>query len=348
MALQNSGVDMSQVGFPLTEDLIAMNALLPISGQIIQKLGGRLAFHPTVWNIANRHQEDHVWALPWLVDPRALFYWKDMVDQADVSLDTAFASVDQMEDTCQHMKAKGIEYPWVLGMADKFVTIHAITSWVWGKGGDFIQPKDNHAAFLEQAALEGMEAFFRLGQYMPQENISFSASESHRFFAERKAAMTIGDYGSLAKFRAAVSPEIRDLLGVALPPGPPLLAGSDLVIWRHSRKDNEVAHVVSIMFSTEVQIKYSDYMGGLPVTKDALENLAESGDSNIDTFIETLNVGRLFATTKFGGMLEMQLALGLTDLWANLLQYPSGDLKGTIKKTLGPIQRRFDMMNEKQ
>ncbi len=30
MALQNSSADMSQVGFPLTEDLLAMNALLPI------------------------------------------------------------------------------------------------------------------------------------------------------------------------------------------------------------------------------------------------------------------------------------------------------------------------------
>ncbi|MGC1376577.1 MAG: extracellular solute-binding protein [Anaerolineales bacterium] len=348
MALQNGGADMSQVGFPLTEDLISMNALLPISRQLIVKMGGQSAFHTTVWNIANRHQEGQLWSMPWLVDPRALFYWKDMLDKADLGPKAAFASVECMEDACQRMQARGIKYPWVLGMADKFVMIHAIASWVWGKGGDFILSKGNRAAFLEQAALQGMEAFFRLSQYMPAENPSFSASESHRFFVERKAAATIGDYGALGRFRAALPPEMRDLLGVALPPGPPLLAGSDLVIWRHTRKDEEVAHLFSILFGTEVQIKYSEYMGGLPVTVDALENLAESRDANIDTFIETLEAGRLFTTAKFGGMLELQLAAGLKDVWANLSQNPSGDVKGTIRTSLEPIRRRFDMMNEKQ
>ncbi len=88
-------------------------------------------------------------------------------------------------------------------------------------------------------------------------------------------------------------------------------------------------------------------MGDLPVTKDALENLAESNDANIDTFIDTLNTGRLFATTKFGGMLEMQLAAGLVELWTNLSQNPSNNLKETIQKSFEPIRRRFDMMNEK-
>jgi multiple sugar transport system substrate-binding protein len=232
-------------------------------------------------------------------------------------------------------------------MADKFVMIHSIASWVWGKGGDFLLPKGNRFVFLEQAALDGMEAFFRLGQYMPRENISFGASESHRFFVERKAAATIGNYGALNSFRAAVPAEMRDLLGVSLPPGPPLLAGSDLVIWRHSRKDDEVAQLLSALFSTEVQIKYSDYMGDLPVTKNALESLGESKDAEMNTFIETLNTGRLFSTTKFGGMLENQLAAGLMELWANLLKNPPDNLRESIQRTLEPIRRRFDMMNVK-
>ena len=94
-------------------------------------------------------------------------------------------------------------------------------------------------------------------------------------------------------------------------------------------------------------MKYSDYMGDLPVTKEALENLGESKDAEIDTFIETLNIGRLFATTKFGGMLETQLAAGLTELWSNLLKNPSSNSREAIQRTLQPVQRKFDMMNEK-
>jgi multiple sugar transport system substrate-binding protein len=346
IALYNRGSDISQVGFPLTEDLISMNALLPISGQLIKKIGGQSAFHPTVWNIANRHQEGKLWALPWLMDPRAIFYWKDLVDKADVTLETAFASAEGMENVCQRMKAKGVEYPWVLGMADKFVMVHAIPSWVWGKGGDFISAESEQAIFLEKAALDGIEAFFRLRQYMPPESHSLSASQSHRFFIERKAAATMGSYGSLSSFRAAVAPEMQEMLEVALPPGPPLLAGSDLVLWRHSRKEDEVANLLDALFSTEVQIKYAEYVGDLPVTKDALENLGKSGDTNIHTFIETLNKGRVFAVTKFGGLLELQLAAGLKGLWANLSENPPDDLRETIQRSLEPIRRRFDMLHQ--
>ncbi len=347
MALQNNGADVSQVGFPLTEDLIGMNALLPIAGQLIAKIGGQAAFHSTVWKIANRHQEGQLWSMPWMMDPRAIFYWKDKVDDAGVNPDKAFASTDAVDATFQRMQAKGMAHPWVLGMADKFVMIHAISSWVWGKGGDFISLKGNRAMFLQQDALDGLEAFFKLQKYMPAESASFNASDSHHFFLERKAAATIADFGSLSRFRAAIGPEFRSLLGVALPPGPPLLAGSDLVIWRHTRKDNEVGHLLSALFSTEVQIKYSEHVGHLPVTLDALENLGEANDDELDIFVETLNTGRLFATTKFGGMLELQLAGVLTDLWAIMSRTPGADVREILQKSLAPIQRRFDMMNER-
>ena len=348
LTLQHKGPDVSQVGFPLAGDLISMNALLPIPAQLIAKIGGEHAFHPTVLKIAKRHQQGRIWTLPWLIDPRALFYWKDLVDEAGVNPDKDFSSVEGMEAACARMKAQGIENPWVLGMADKFVVIHAIVSWVWGKGGDFISPDGDQALFTEENALDGMAAFFRLGQYMPPENHSFTAADAHRFFIERKAAITMGPYGSLSHFRAAVSPELRDLVGVAMPPGPPLLAGSDLVLWRHSRKDEQVADLVSALFSEEVQVKYAEYVGDLPVTIQAIEHLAESGDPNIHIFIEILNKGRLFAAAKFAGMLEVQLAAGLTGLWARSSQDPSADQKETIKRALEPVQRRFDMLHRQE
>ncbi len=347
MALHNTGSDMSQVGFPLTEDLVGMNALLPIAGKFMAKIGGESALHPTVWRIANRHQEGRLWSMPWLMDPRAIFYWKDMLNQADVNPDKAFASAENMENTFERMQAKGIKFPWVLGMKDKFVLIHSLPSWVWGKGADFISLKGNRAMFLQQDALDGIESYFRLSRYMPPENVSFGSSESHQFFVDRKAAATIGDFGALGKFRAAVSPEMRHLLGVALPPGPPLLAGSDLVVWRHTRKDEEVSHLLNALFSTEVQIKYSEYMGCLPVTLDALESLGDAKDDGVDMFIDVLSKGRVFATTKFGGMLELQLAITLIQVWAELAQNPTENLRETLRKSLEPVQRRFDMINER-
>ena len=344
MALYGRGSDVSQVGFPLTDDLIAMNALQPALPQLLAKIGGEGALHPTIRKIARRHEAGLIWGLPWMVDPRALFYWKDMVDTAGVNAETAFQTTESMEAACQRMKESGIEAPWVLGLADKFVIIHSIVSWVWGKGGDFISSDDHRAMFMEKNALDGLEAYFRLGQYMPDAGCPLSVAVAKRCFVERKAAVTLGPYGSLNDFLASTPPEFHDLLGVALPPGPPLIAGSDLVFWRYSRKIDEAAKLLSVLFSTNVQVQYAEYLGDLPVTIDALDHLARSNDSNVRTFIATLDMGRIFATTKFAGMLEIQLAVTLARLWAELFEHPAESLRASLQEALDPVRRRFDAL----
>lgn len=346
MAFSGRGSDVSQVGFPLTDDLVAMNALMPISPQFLFKIGGEEAFHPTIWKIAKRHQDGHIWGLPWLVDPRALFYWKDLLDDAKVNPGTAFQTAENMESACQSLQTSGIEAPWVLGTAGKFVIIHSIVSWVWGKGGDFIPQEGDRVLFLEKNALDGLEAYFRLGRFMPNAGRPLSVAEAQKLFVERKSAITLGPYGSLSGFLAAVHPELRERLGVALPPGPPLVAGSDLVHWRHSRKDQEVLKLFSALFSTEVQVKYAEYLGDLPVTKAALEHLAQAPDPNVRTFISALDQGRIFAATKFAGMLEVQLDSALASLWAELAEQPIDNMREAIRRSLERVQRRFDLMQE--
>jgi len=345
MALCGRGSDVSQVGFPLTDDLSAMNALAPISAQILAKVGGAEIFHPAIWKMANRHETGRIWGLPWLVDPRALFYWKDLVESAKLEAETAFQTAESMEAACQQIQNSGVASPWVLGMADKFVIIHSVVSWVWGKGGDFISPEGNRAVFLEPAALDGLEAYFRLSRYMPDAGRPLSVAEAQQLFVERKAAITMGPYGSLNSFLAAVPPEMRGLLGVALPPGPPLIAGSDLVYWRHSRKDQEVFKLFETLFNTEIQIKYAEYLGDLPVTMNALEHLAKSTDPNVRTFVATLDKGRIFATTKFAGILEVQLGAALAGLWAEYSAQPADNLRDRLRTALGRVNHRFDMMH---
>jgi len=345
MALHSRGSDLSQVGFPLTDDLIAMNALQPFSPQLLAKVGGENVFHPIVKKIAKRHESGTVWGVPWMVDPRALLYWKDMVESAKVNPETAFHTAEDMESTFQHMQAAGVESPWVLGTSDKFVIIHSIVSWVWGKGGDFISPEGKRAIFLEKPALDGMEAYFRLQQYTPNAGEPLSVPTAKRLFVERKAAVTLGPYGSLNEFLDSVSPEHRDRLGVALPPGPPLIAGSDLVFWRYSYKTNEAGNLLKALFSSDVQVKYAKFLGDLPVTQEALNNLAQGTDENVRTFITTLDKGRLFATTKFAGMLEIQLASALTGLWSTRAGRPMDGLRDALQSALEPVQNRFDMLN---
>lgn len=345
MALYGRGVDVSQVGFPLTADLIGMNALRMISPRMMAELGGDMAFHPTIWKIAKRHKDGALWSLPWLADPRAIFYWKDLLGEAGVDAETAFQSAESMQATCQQLQAHGMEAPWVLGMADGFAIVHAIVSWVWGKGGDFISPDGTRAAFFEKNTLDGLESFFRLMPHMPQAGLPISVADARCWFVERKSAITIGPYGFLREFQAAASPAFRDQLGVAMPPGPPLVAGSDLVLWAHSRKTDQMLNLLYALFHPEIQLGYAEYLGDLPVTRAALEQLAVSEDENIRAFVGILEQGRLFSASKFSGMLEAQLAGVLADVWTDLAEHPTDNIRSQLQTALEPVRRRFDMLN---
>jgi hypothetical protein len=57
-----------------------------------------------------------------------------------------------------------------------------------------------------------------------------------------------------------------------------------------------------------------------------------------------LDKGRIFATTKFAGMLELQLAVTLARLWAELSEHPSDHLRESLQEALDPVRRRFDAL----
>jgi multiple sugar transport system substrate-binding protein len=227
-----------------------------------------------------------------------------------------------------------MEAPWVLGMADGFAIVHAIVSWVWGKGGDFISSDGARAAFFEKNTLDGLEAFFRLMPYMPQAGLPIGVADAQRWFVERKSAITIGPYGFLREFQAAAPPAFRDQLGVSMPPGPPLIAGSDLVLWAHSRNTDEMLSLLYSLFNPEIQLGYAEYLGDLPVTRAALEHLARSTDENIRAFVDILEHGRLFSVSKFSGMLEAQLAGVLADVWKDLAEHPTDDIRSQLQIAL--------------
>jgi hypothetical protein len=109
------------------------------------------------------------------------------------------------------MKDAGVETPWVLGTADKFVIIHSIVSWVWGKGGDFISPDGKRAIFLEQIALDGLEAYFRLMQYTPNAGEPLSVATAKRLFVEIGSCY-VGTLWVMKGFSLCGS-EFRDRLG---------------------------------------------------------------------------------------------------------------------------------------
>ena len=132
VAIYGKGPDVSQVGAPLVNDLVVMNALRPFSSREIVNFGGSPSFHPVAWQSSRRVYEGQIWAVPWLADPRAILYWKDLLAQAGVQEQSAFHSFDAMQHTFQRLQAHGIATPWVLPIGDRLQALQAACSWIWG------------------------------------------------------------------------------------------------------------------------------------------------------------------------------------------------------------------------
>jgi multiple sugar transport system substrate-binding protein len=111
MALYGQGVDVSQVGAPVVNDLVAMNSLRPYTQKEIDSFGGASVFAPVAWNKMLSINEESEYAVPWIVDPRAIIYWRDMFEDAGVDEATAFTSFENMEQAFERLQEKGFQTP---------------------------------------------------------------------------------------------------------------------------------------------------------------------------------------------------------------------------------------------
>src|SRR5262245_30377059 len=113
MALYRVGADVSQAAVSWIYNFASMNVLLPLTKEVTQ-LGGEAAFVPASWQSVHTHDKREVWAAPWFVDVRVIYYWRDMLEKAGVDEATAFLTLERMEETFLRLQTSGFSTPWVV------------------------------------------------------------------------------------------------------------------------------------------------------------------------------------------------------------------------------------------
>lgn len=139
-ALYHHGPDVSEVGNTWIMDLVHMNALAPFGNDEIHAITeGKRFFEPS-WRscLTTDVNGRTVWALPWTGDVRVVYYRRDLLKQAGVDEDGAFATPQAFDQTLQCIKQSGVVTP--LAMHTKFsrIGLQNLAAWVWALGGDFI------------------------------------------------------------------------------------------------------------------------------------------------------------------------------------------------------------------
>lgn len=344
VAIHNKAGDVSQIGAPLVSDLLAMNALRPFSAAEMNQMGGEAAFASAAWESAQRQSDGHVYSLPWLADPRVIFYWRDMLDQAGVDAETAFQTEENLIEALSRLQASGTKNPWLLTAGHKHSAIHSVSSWIWAAGGNFVSEDGKTALFMEPKGLAGLKAYFSMIRFMSPESHTADYSLNNQLFASRKSAIIQGNLET-ANYIINNTPaaEMRSNLGIALPFGVPYVGGSSLVIWSKSRI-NEQAAVSLAQFLTgkTVQSVYPASIGLLPVRLDVLNEPPYTTDPILQGFSEAIRQGRVFPITKLSGLLEEHLGNALVEIWKTLASDTTADLDTLITSKLGLIARRYN------
>ncbi|MFZ6027894.1 MAG: extracellular solute-binding protein [Chloroflexota bacterium] len=343
IAIHGLGVGVTQVGAPVVNDLIAMDTLRPFPAPELAAMGGEAAFTHAGWNNTNRIADERIWAVPWLVDPRGLLYWRDMLEDAGIDETQAFTTIEQTENSLQRLQAVGYTSPLGLSTGNAFLAGQASCSWVWGSGADFVTPDGKRALFLEPAFLSGLKAYFRLAPYLLRttEGSVQILDDAVEPFLERKTAILYGSLWAVNSFILdRTSPQYTNL-GLALPPGAPYAGGSSLAIWKNAPNAHHAANLVKYLTSHDAQVKYPLMVNHLPARADALLVAPFSENPHLQSFIRLASAARAFPTIKLGGMLEGLYGAAVVRIWSQIAANPRCDIDTLIKRELAILGRRF-------
>ncbi len=334
IGLYHIGPDISEVGSTWVMDLVRMDALRPYSEAEVQAISGGRGYFEACWSGGVSRGADHtIWSVPLGADSRAIFYRRDLLHQAGVDESSAFRDFAHFERTLARLKSAGAELPLALPTKPSRNSLHNLAAFVWGMGGDFLNPDGTHLEFDQPKALEGFKAFFELAPYIGKER--FDEYDSDGTFQTGKAAVTMSGYWILSQRQA---PSVTENLGVAALPGVPFVGGEHLAIWKHARRPEyalKLARFLSRKASGEEL--YPEF--GLPVFPDGWDTPALQRPG-YDVFLNALKHGRSFSSGPLWGLVEKRLTDALAEIWTEVLAHPER-AEAAVERHISTLAQRL-------
>jgi multiple sugar transport system substrate-binding protein len=348
VGIYRRGPDVSEIGSTWTESLVAMDSLAPFSVQDIYHIGGKDIFLPVAWQNVVLANQNEVWGVPFRLDVRMIFYWKDMFEKASVDASQAFGNVDSMTDAFTRLQEAGIP-AWIAPTNNSQNNLYNMASWIWGLGGDFLTPDAKQTKLDSPAVRRGTRAYFDLIRFMPKQTSPFTGSDSlNLFLAREAAAMVAGPWLlNLMRLRKEMQPWLPHL-GIAPMPGPSFVGGSVLVIWKHAKSHFNSVEFVKRLTSREFQADYCIASGMLPVRQDLWTDAFIQNDEYLSVFNNAIHTGRPLPPAALWGMVEEHLCRTMGVIWQelyvlNMPGKPIDALDQIIDKHFGALSARLDI-----
>jgi multiple sugar transport system substrate-binding protein len=342
-SIHGSAPTVSEIGTSWVPDLVGMNALYPLPISVIKAVGNESDYVPQSWKSCFLIGDLQMWSLPWISGARVIYYRKDLLAKAELNPDTAFHSPEAMLDSVRQLQKAGITRPWITSTAASLNTFHLISSWIWAAGGDYISEDGRRLLFTEDKAIDGMAAFFALGNHMEPGLQECSYDAAIDMFWRGDAAITMDGGWVYETQKLEANPEVLENLGVALPPGPSYAGGSNLVIWTNTKDKGAAEELLLFMTEPESVMTMARVTGLFPARRSLLNAPEVIGRDFGKVMGQAIDTGRALPSHVFSAMLEDKLRYTFGNIWADVLKSPGGDLREMIAGHLFPLKERLEL-----
>lgn len=144
IALDRSGADVSEIGTTWLSELTMLNVIRPFDHQEQTDLGIPGEYLPIPLQSCGLFGDNRLWAVPWLTEALALYYRKDLLENAGLFADIAFRDLSSLQSTAQRLSQNGVAIPIAIpGRNDRFFLLHSLSTWLWQSGSDYILTDGN-------------------------------------------------------------------------------------------------------------------------------------------------------------------------------------------------------------
>ena len=331
--------DIVQLGTTWVAAIAATGKLLELTGEYDEKL-----FQPEV--LATTAIEDpsgtklRRFAMPWIVDTRALYYNKVACAKAGVDPEKDFATWNSFRAALRKLKDIEVDgrrmQPFVVPR-NNWDVVHTLSWWIWDWGGGFVSRSAEENGLDSPGAIAGVE--YAIG--LVREGLMAHAPESNMRIVASK--LDKGEFATSIGYPVASLPS--DRFGVALLPAGPkgrftFLGGSTMAILKSSQHPTEALALIKFLSGEAVQFAYSNVTGLLPAAAAEYDELALKLDPVRRVFVEQMRYGKSYPSIPQWGAIENMLRDGFNELWS-VVQQPGPYDPATVRTRLNQMAKKI-------
>ncbi|KAA9007699.1 sugar ABC transporter substrate-binding protein [Paenibacillus spiritus] len=328
-ATSGAGPDLLQLGTTWVPAIASMGGIDKLNDKVAD-VGGAESYLPAIWDTTSVSGQEDIYAVPWFVDARAIYYRTDAFKQAGVDTATAFKDWDSFKAALEKVNGVTVDGKKMaaLGLPGKndWNVVHNIFPWVWAAGGSVLADDNKTVTFNDEKGLQGVMYYTGLAHegLVEKASLEKNSSQIESDFGDGKSAVIISGAWLAKNFATPKAnggmsdkAAAKNFAVAPLPAGPggqyTFVGGSDLTVFSGSKHKEATWDLIKYLSTDEAQQAYADVSGQLPSKLSVLND--PNQDVSMKAFAEATKYGRGYPAIPQWGPTETALQKHFANIW---------------------------------